>query len=160
MGDSGFFHFQQKKEIGGIGILNVTLCNRGHPEYGAATIPLPIPDEEYAHCMELLEAMEIGSVTGHDCYVDQITDAPPSLDMLEGTMINVDELDFLARSLDRYAHLVKINSNPSEAMQFLYTRLFCFSRCSMDAKIHDLGLVADVLQICGWLPGGRIMSFL
>lgn len=52
MGDSGFFHFQQKKEIGGIGILNVTLCNRGHPEYGAATIPLPIPDEEYAHCMQ------------------------------------------------------------------------------------------------------------
>ena len=82
--------------------MNVTLCNRGHPEYGAATIPLPIPDEEYAHCMELLEAMEIGSVTGHDCYVDQITDAPPSLDMLEGTMINVDELDFLARILDRY----------------------------------------------------------
>ena len=82
--------------------MNVTLCNRGHPEYGAATIPLPIPDEEYAHCMELLEALEIGSVTGHDCYVDQITDAPPSLDMLEGTMINVDELDFLARSLDRY----------------------------------------------------------
>ena len=52
--------------------------------------------------MELLEALEIGSVSGHDCYVDQITEAPPSLDMLEGTMINVDELDFLARSLDRY----------------------------------------------------------
>ncbi len=82
--------------------MNVTLCNRGHPEYGAITIPLPIPDEEYARCMELLEAMEIGSVTSHDCYVDQITDAPPSLDMLKGTMINVDELDFLARSLDRY----------------------------------------------------------
>ena len=82
--------------------MNATLCNRDHPEYGVATIPLPIPDEEYAHCMELLEAMEIGSVSGHDCYVDQITEAPPSLDMLEGTMINVDELDFLARSLDRY----------------------------------------------------------
>ncbi len=60
--------------------MNVTLCNRGHPEYGVATIPLPIPNEEYAYCMELLEAMEIGSVTSHDCYVDQITDAPPSLD--------------------------------------------------------------------------------
>lgn len=82
--------------------MNIILCNRGHPEYGAATIPLPIPDEEYARCMELLEALEIGSVTSHDCYVDQISDAPPSLDMLEGTMINVDELDFLARSLDRY----------------------------------------------------------
>ena len=49
--------------------MNATLCNRGHPEYGAATIPLPIPDEEYAHCMELLEALEIGSVSGHDCYI-------------------------------------------------------------------------------------------
>ena len=38
-----FFRFQQKKEKGGIGILNVTLCNRDHPEYGVATIPLPMP---------------------------------------------------------------------------------------------------------------------
>ena len=82
--------------------MQVTLCNKGHPEYGFATIPLPIPDEEYSHCMALLEQIEIGDVTAHDCYVDQIHDAPPALDMLEGTMINVDELDFLARSIDRY----------------------------------------------------------
>ena len=82
--------------------MNVTLCNRGHPEYGAATIPLPIPDEEYAHCMELLEALEIGNVTSHDCYLDQISGAPSALDMLEGTMTNVDELDFLARSMERF----------------------------------------------------------
>lgn len=82
--------------------MQVTLCNKGHPEYGFATIPLPIPDEEYSHCIALLEQIEIGDVTAHDCYVDQIHDAPPALDMLEGTMINVDELDFLARSIDRY----------------------------------------------------------
>ena len=82
--------------------MEAILCNRNQPEFGCVTIPLPIPDEEYGKCIKLLEALEIGSVTGHDCYVDQITDAPPSLDMLEGTMINVDELDFLARSLDRY----------------------------------------------------------
>jgi Antirestriction protein (ArdA). len=82
--------------------MNVTLCNRGHPEYGAATIPLPIPDEEYVHCMELLEALEIGNATSHDCYLDQISGAPPALDMLEGTMTNVDELDFLARSMERF----------------------------------------------------------
>ena len=98
--------------------MNATLCNRDHPEYGVATIPLPIPDEEYAHCMELLEALEIGSVSGHDCYVDQITDAPPSLDMLEGTMINVDELDFLARSLDRYT---------DEELAKLFCRILPFS---------------------------------
>ena len=82
--------------------MQVTLCNKGHPEYGFATIPLPIPDEEYSHCIALLEQIEIGDVTAHDCYVDQIHDAPPALDMLEGSMINVDELDFLARSIDRY----------------------------------------------------------
>lgn len=82
--------------------MNIILCNRGHPEYGAATIPLPIPDEEYDHCMELLNDLEIGDVTAHDCYVDQINDAPPSLFMLKGTMANVDELDFLARSMGRF----------------------------------------------------------
>ncbi len=82
--------------------MQVTLCNRTHPEYGSATIPLPIPDEEYGRCIELLEAMEIGETTAHDCYVDQITDAPPVLNRLEKTMINIDELDFLTRSLDRY----------------------------------------------------------
>ena len=83
--------------------MKVMLCNGDRPELGVATIPLPIPDEEYAHCMELLNALEIGDVRAHDCYLDQISDAPPSLFMLEGTMINVDEMDFLARSLERFA---------------------------------------------------------
>ena len=82
--------------------MQVTLCNRNHPEYGVATIPLPISNEEYDNCISLLEKLEIGDVTAHDCYLDQIADAPISLHFLEGTMINVDELDFLARSLDRY----------------------------------------------------------
>ena len=82
--------------------MKAILSNRVHPELGVATIPLPIPDKEYAHCMELLSAMEIGDVTDHDCYVERIIDAPPALDVLEDTMINVDELDFLARSLEQH----------------------------------------------------------
>lgn len=78
------------------------ICNKAHPDLGCATIPLPIPDEEYAHCMELLEQMQIGGVTASDCYIDQIHDAPPYLDVLEKQEVNIDELDFLARSLDRY----------------------------------------------------------
>ena len=60
-------------------------CNRNHPEFSCVTIPLPIPDEEYEKCIKLLEAMEIGCVTGHDCYVEVIQDAPPALDILEGS---------------------------------------------------------------------------
>ena len=82
--------------------MEAILCNRNHPEFGVATIPLPIPDEEYGKCIKLLEALEIGSVTGHDCYVEAIKDAPPALDILEGSMVNLDELDFLARSMDRF----------------------------------------------------------
>ena len=82
--------------------MQAVICNAGHPEWGCATIPFPIPDEEYANCMELLTAMEIGGVLDRDCYVDQIINAPPVLDMLEGSKINIDELDFLARSIDRY----------------------------------------------------------
>ncbi len=82
--------------------MEAILCNRNHPEFGVATIPLPIPDEEYGKCIILLEAMEIGSVTGHDCYVEAIKDAPPALDILEGSMTNLDELDFLARSLEQH----------------------------------------------------------
>ena len=82
--------------------MQVTLCNPDHPEYGAATIPFPIPDEEYGHCVGMLKLLEIGGVTDRDCYVDQIMGALPVLDFLEGSKINVDELDFLARSIDRY----------------------------------------------------------
>ena len=81
--------------------MQAVICNADHPEWGVATIPFPIPDEEYANCMELLTAMEIGGVLDRDCYVDQIIDASPVLDFLEGSKINVDELDFLARSIDR-----------------------------------------------------------
>ena len=81
--------------------MNVLLCNPGEPDYGSVTIPLPIPDTEYERCIRMLEEIEIGDVTAHDCYLDQIHDAPPVLSALEGTRINIDELDFLARSLER-----------------------------------------------------------
>ena len=41
-------------------MIQAVLSNPNHPEYGVATIPFPIPRGQYAHCMELLEALEIG----------------------------------------------------------------------------------------------------
>ena len=35
-------------------MIQAVLGNPHHPEYGVATIPLPIPRDQYAHCMELL----------------------------------------------------------------------------------------------------------
>ena len=41
-------------------MIQAVLSNPSHPEYGVATIPFPIPRDQYAHCMEMLEALEIG----------------------------------------------------------------------------------------------------
>ena len=40
-------------------MIQAVLSNPSHPEYGVATIPFPIPRDQYAHCMALLEALEI-----------------------------------------------------------------------------------------------------
>lgn len=47
-------------------MMEAVLSNAGHPEYGVATIPLPIPREQYDHCVELLEALEIGDASEAD----------------------------------------------------------------------------------------------
>ena len=82
--------------------MNATISNKEHPDWGCATIPLPIPDEEYAHCMEMLEQLGIGGVTARDCHIDRLDRSLAVLDVLEGQEVNIDELDFLARSIDRY----------------------------------------------------------
>ena len=48
-------------------MIQAVLGNLHHPEYGVATIPFPIPHDQYAHCMELLEALEIGDAVKADC---------------------------------------------------------------------------------------------
>ena len=53
-------------------IIHAVLGNPNHPEYGVATIPFPIPHDQYAHCMELLEALEIGDAVKSDCQVQEI----------------------------------------------------------------------------------------
>ena len=47
-------------------MIQAVLSNPHHPEYGVATIPFPIPHDQYAHCMELLEALEIGDAVKAD----------------------------------------------------------------------------------------------
>ena len=53
-------------------MIQAVLGNPHHPEYGVATIPFPIPHDQYAHCIELLEALEIGDALKTDCKVEKI----------------------------------------------------------------------------------------
>lgn len=81
-------------------VMSVELGNAAHTEYGVATIPFPIPDDAYEACLKLLEPLEIGGVTAQDCKVERVDSVLPSLKALEGTSVNVDELDILAHILD------------------------------------------------------------
>ena len=81
------------------------LGNAKHPEYGSATVPLPIPNDEYGHVMELLGTLGIGDVMERDCKVEEIQGGLPLLKRLEKVAVNIDELDYLAKRLDSFDYI-------------------------------------------------------
>lgn len=56
-------------------MMKAVLSNADHPEYGVATIPLPIPRNQYDHCVALLEALEIGDASEADCRLASLDSA-------------------------------------------------------------------------------------
>ncbi len=83
-------------------MIQAVLSNPVHPEYGVATIPFPIPHDQYAHCMELLEALEIGDAVKADCKVEEIDSFYTVLKRTEMLTVNVAELNYLAKRLDSF----------------------------------------------------------
>ena len=73
-------------------MMSAVLSNPSHPKYGVATIPFPIPRDQYAHCMELLEALEIGDAVKADCKVEKIDSFYTVLKRTEMLTVNVEEL--------------------------------------------------------------------
>ena len=100
-------------------MIQAVLSNPYHPEYGVATIPFPIPHDQYAHCTELLEALEIGDAVKADCQVEEINSFYSVLKRMEMLTVNVEELNYLAKRLDSF--------DTGEAAQF-------------QAMAHKLGL--------------------
>ena len=74
-------------------VLRCVLSNAAHPEYGQATVPFPIPAQEYERTLELLAAMRLGHPTERDCRVDELESSFPILKRLEKVGANLDELD-------------------------------------------------------------------
>ena len=70
-------------------MIQAVLGNPHHPEYGVATIPFPIPRDQHAHCMELLEALEIGDAVKADCKVEKIDSFYTVLKRTEMLTVNV-----------------------------------------------------------------------
>lgn len=83
-------------------IIKAALVSPNHPEYGTATIPFPIPRDEYDRTMELLDGMGIGDPLRRDCQVTGLDSSYSILNRLVTQSVNVDELDYLAKRLDSF----------------------------------------------------------
>ena len=84
-------------------VFQAVLRNSQHPEFGAATIPFPIPREEYDHVVELLRELDIGDPVKRDCHSDGIDSYYSILNRMVNLRQNLDELDYLAKRLDSFS---------------------------------------------------------
>ena len=128
-------------------MIRAVLSNPSHPEYGVATIPFPIPHDQYAHCMELLEALEIGDAVKADCKVEKVDSFYTVLKRVEMLTVNVEELDYLAKRLDSF--------DTGEAAQFqamahklelfelkdLINLTFCCQQATVISDFSDLAAI-------------------
>ena len=128
-------------------MIRAVLGNPNHPEYGVATIPFPIPRDQYAHCVELLEALEIGDAVKADCKVEKIDSFYTVLKRTEMLTVNVEELNYLAKRLDSF--------DTGEAAQFqamahklelfelkdLINLTFCCQQATVITDFSDLAAV-------------------
>ena len=128
-------------------MMYAVLSNPNHPEYGVATIPFPIPRDQYAHCMELLAALEIGDAIKADCKVEKIDSFYTVLKRTEMLTVNVEELNYLAKRLDSF--------DTGEAAQFqamahklelfelkdLINLTFCCQQATVITDFSDLAAI-------------------
>lgn len=83
-------------------VIQATLSNPDHPEFGVATIPFPISNGEYEQTLKLLDALNAGDAVKQDCFVKEIDSSYEVLRRLIYQVVNVDELDYLAKRLDSF----------------------------------------------------------
>ena len=83
-------------------MIQAVFSNPLYPEYGVATIPFPILHDQYAYCMELLEALEIGDAVKADCKVEEVDSFFSVLKRTEMLTVNVEELNYLAKRLESF----------------------------------------------------------
>ena len=128
-------------------MIQAVLSNPAHPEYGVATIPFPIPHDQYAHCMELLEALEIGNALKADCKVEEIDSFYTVLKRAEMLTVNVEELNYLAKRLDSFdtgeAAQFQAMAHKLELFQLkdLINLTFCCQQATVITDFSDLAAV-------------------
>ena len=128
-------------------MFQAVLSNRDHPEYGVATIPFPIPHDQYTYCMDLLEALEIGDAVKADCKVTKIDSFYTVLKRTEMLTVNVEELNYLAKRLESFdigeAAQFQAMAHKLELFELkdLINLTFCCQQATVITDFSDLAAV-------------------
>ena len=112
-------------------VIQAVLSNPRRPECDQITIPFPIPFDQYDKTIEMLQAIDLGFSVNRDCTVDEVNSRYSVLNTLVGTLVNIDQLDYLAKRLDGFC--------AGEVSQF-------------QAMAHKLGLseIKDFIKVGNW----------
>ena len=83
-------------------VIKTALSNPKRPECGQITVFFPIPKEQYDQTIEMLQTIGLELSVDRDCNVDQIDCRYSVLDTIKDTLVNADQLDYLAKRLDSF----------------------------------------------------------
>ena len=128
-------------------MMSAVLSNPNHPEYGVATIPFPIPHDQYTYCMELLKALEIGDAVKADCKVVAVDSFFSVLKRTEMLTVNVEELNYLAKRLESFdtgeAAQFQAMAHKLELFQLkdLINLTFCCQQATVITDFSDLAAI-------------------
>ena len=128
-------------------VIQAVLSNPRHPECGQITIPFPIPTDQYDQTIEMIQAVDLGFSVKRDCVVDAVDSYYHVLGALKGTLVNVDQLDYLAKRLDSFctgedaqfqamAHKLELTN-----VQDFINLTFCCQQATVITDFSDLEAV-------------------
>ncbi len=124
--------------------IKATLRNKTDPTLGSVIIRFPIPWQEYDKVLEQLKPLGIGRPTDQDCQVETIDSSYPVLKRLEETLVNLDELGYLAKWLDGFDEYETLQFQGAAAAEGISTiqdfinLAFCCQRVTVVQDFRDL----------------------
>ena len=123
--------------------IKATLRSKTDPALGSVTIQFPIHRKEYDRVLEQLNPLGIGSPLDQDCQIETLDSHYPILKRLEETLVNLDELDYLAKRLDNIDEKATTFQGAAAAegitsIQDFINLTFCYKQVSIVRDFRDL----------------------
>ncbi len=123
--------------------IKATLYSKTDPALGSVTIQFPIHRKEYDRVLEQLKPLGIGSPLDPDCPIETLDSHYPILKRLEETLVNLDELDYLAKRLDNIDEKATTFQGAAAAegitsIQDFINLTFCYKQVSVVRDFRDL----------------------